>query len=125
MYQKELSKGGASVLNAIETAMEVPEAELIQLPESNGHATTRGVEELLAAYVQIRSEELKIEPSVLADRKKIHSFVTHFEQKGDMEEHILFDGWRKELIGTPMFSLLSGKVGLKIDPSGQVRLIDP
>ena len=124
MYQKEMSKGGVAILKAIETAMEVAENDLIELPESNGHATTRGVEELLAAYVQIRSEELKIEPSVLADRKKIHSFVTHFEQKQDIEEHILFQGWRKELIGIPMFSLLSGKMGLKIDPSGQVCLIN-
>lgn len=123
-YQKELSKGGVSILSAIERAMAIPEEELTDLPESNGHATTRGVEELLAAYVQIRSEELKIEPSVLADRKQIHSFVTHFEQKEDMEDHFLFQGWRKELIGTPMFSLLSGKVGLKIDPSGQVCLTE-
>jgi ribonuclease D len=123
-YQKELNKSGASILFAIERAMEVPESDLVKLPESNGHATTRGVEELLSAYVQIRSEELKIEPSFLADRKQIHSFVAHFEQKEDMEEHFLFQGWRKELIGSPMFSLLSGKVGLKIDPSGQVRLIE-
>ena len=123
-YQKELSKGGASILSAIERAMDVPESDLVELPESNGHSTTRGVEELLSAYVQIRSEELKIEPSILADRKRIHSFVAHFEQKEDMEEHFLFQEWRKELIGSPMFSLLSGKVGLKIDPSGQVRLIE-
>ncbi len=123
-YQKELSKSGTSILSAIGKAMEVPESELVELPESNGHATTRGVEELLSAYVQIRSEELKIEPSILADRKQIHSFVAHFEQKEDMEEHFLFQGWRKELIGSPMFSLLSGKVGLKINPSGQVRLTE-
>jgi ribonuclease D len=123
-YHKELSKGGASILSAVEKAMEVPESDLVELPENNGHATTRGVEELLSAYVQIRSEELKIEPSVLADRKQIHSFVAHFEKKEDVEEHFLFQGWRKELIGSPMFSLLSGKVGLKIDPSGQVRLIE-
>ena len=57
MYQKEMSKGGVAILKAIETAMEVAEDDLIELPESNGHATTRGVEELLAAYVQIRSEQ--------------------------------------------------------------------
>ena len=123
IYQKELNKGGVAILNAIELAMEIEEADLVELPKNNGHATTRGVEELIAAYVQIRSEELKIEPSVLADRKKIHSFVSHFEQKQVMDEHILFQGWRKELIGIPMLSLLSGKMGLKIDPSGQVRLI--
>ncbi len=123
LYQKELSKCGVAILNAIESAMEIEEADLVELTKNNGHATTRGVEELIAAYVQIRSEELKIEPSVLADRKKIHSFVSHFEQKQVMDEHILFQGWRKELIGIPMLSLLSGKMGLKIDPSGQVRLI--
>ena len=123
LYQKELSKCGVAILNAIESAMEIEEADLVELTKNNGHATTRGVEELIAAYVQIRSEELKIEPSLLADRKKIHSFVSHFEQKQVMDEHILFQGWRKELIGIPMLSLLSGKMGLKIDPSGQVRLI--
>lgn len=123
-YQKELAKSGEAILSAIATAMEVPEGELIVLPDNNGHTTTRGVEELIAAYVQIRSEELKIEPSILADRKRIHSFVTHFEQKLDMEEHFLFQGWRKALVGSPMLALLSGKVGLKIDPSGQVCLTE-
>ena len=123
-HQRELGKSGTYILSAIEKAMQVPEADLIVLPESNGHTTTRGVEEVLSAYVQIRCEELKIEPSVLADRKQIHSFVAHFEQKLDMEEHFLFQGWRKELIGSPMLALLSGKVGLKIDSSGQVRLTE-
>ncbi|MBT5869927.1 MAG: ribonuclease D [Nitrospinaceae bacterium] len=124
-HQRECNKSGASILSVIEMAMQTPDEDLVVLPESSGHTTVRGVEELLAAYVQIRSEELKIEPSVLADRKRIHSFVSHFEQKLDMEEHFLFQGWRKKLIGSPMFSLLNGEVGLKIDASGQVCLIDP
>ncbi len=124
-HQRELGKSGSAILSAIAKALEIPEENLVVLPESNGHTTIRGVEELLAAYVQIRSEELKIEPSVLADRKKIHSFVTHYEQKLDMDEHFLFQGWRKDLIGSPMLLLLSGKVGLKIDASGQVCLINP
>ena len=123
-YQKELGRSGAAILSAIEKAMEVPKENLTVLPESNGHSTTRGVEELLSAYVQIRSEELKIEPTILADRKRIHSFVTHFEQKLDMEDHPLFRGWRKEFIGAPMLALLSGKVGLKVDVSGQVCLTE-
>jgi ribonuclease D len=123
-YQKELTKSGAAILSAIEKAMQTPESDLTVLPENNGHTTTRGVEELLSAYVQIRCEELKIEPSVLADRKRIHSFVTHYEQELDMQEHFLFQGWRKELIGIPMLSLLSGERGLKIDASGHVRLIE-
>jgi len=122
-YHKETGKSGLAIIKAVKRGKEVPEDELPTLPESDGHSTTRGIEELLSAFVQIRSEELKIEPSVLADRKRIHSFATHFEQKMNMDEHFLLQGWRKECIGKPMLSLLNGQVGLKINPSGQVTLI--
>ena len=101
----------------------MPEADLPKLPEADGYSTTRGIEELLSAFVQIRSEELKIEPSVLADRKRIRSFATHFGQKFNMDENFLLQGWRQECIGEPMLKLLNGEVGLKINPSGQIALI--
>ena len=122
-YHKEVVKSGTVIINAIRNAFETSEDELPQLPESGGYSTTRGIEELLSAFVQIRSEELKIEPSVLADRKKIHCFATHFEQKRNMDENFLLQGWRKECIGEPMLRLLNGEVGLKINPLGQVMLI--
>jgi len=122
-YHKEVAKSGIAIIKSVQRGKEVPEGELPTLPESDGHSTTRGIEELLSAFVQIRSEELKIEPSVLADRKRIHSFATHFEQRMNMDEHFLLQGWRKECIGKPMLSLLNGQVGLKINPSGQVTLI--
>ena len=122
-YHKEIGKSGKAIIESVKRGNEVPENELPKLPESDGHSTTRGIEELLSAFVQIRSEELKIEPSVLADRKRIHSFATHFEQSINMDDHFLLQGWRKECIGKPMLSLLNGEVGLKINPSGQVTLI--
>ena len=122
-YHKEIGKSGKAIIESVKRGNEVPENELPTLPESDGHSTTRGIEELLSAFVQIRSEELKIEPSVLADRKRIHSFATHFEQSINMDDHFLLQGWRKECIGKPMLSLLNGEVGLKINPSGQVTLI--
>ena len=122
-HQKEIGKSGKAIIESIKKGNAVPEDELPILPESDGHSTTRGIEELLSAFVQIRSEELKIEPSVLADRKRIHSFATHFEQRMNLDEHFLLKGWRKECIGKPMLSLLNGEVGLKINPLGQVTLI--
>jgi len=122
-HQKEIGKSGKAIIESIKKGNAVPEDDLPILPESDGHSTTRGIEELLSAFVQIRSEELKIEPSVLADRKRIHSFATYFEQRMNMDEHFLLKGWRKECIGKPMLSLLNGEVGLKINPLGQVTLI--
>jgi len=122
-HHKEAGKSGAAILKAVKKGNEVPEADLPKLPEADGYSTTRGIEELLSAFVQIRSEELKIEPSVLADRKRIRSFATHFGQKFNMDENFLLQGWRKECIGEPMLKLLNGEVGLKINPSGQIALI--
>ena len=113
-HYKEAGKSGAAILKAVKKGNEVPEADLPKLADTDGHSTTRGIEELLSAFVQIRSEELKIEPSVLADRKRIRCFATHFGQKLNMEENFLLQGWRKKCIGEPM---------LKINPSGQIALI--
>jgi len=123
IHHKEVEKSGTAIINSVKKAFETLEDELPQLSESNGYSTTRGVEELLSAFVQIRSEELKIEPSILADRKSIHCFATHFEQKKDISANFLLQGWRKECIGEPMLRLLKGEIGLKINQSGQVMVI--
>ena len=123
LHYKEAGKSGASILKTVKKGNEVPEIELPRLADTDGYSTTRGIEELLSAFVQIRSEELKIEPSVLADRKRIRCFATHFGQKLNMDENFLLKGWRKECIGEPMLKLLNGEVGLKINPLGQIALI--
>jgi len=122
-HYKEAGKSGASILKTVKKGNEVPETELPRLADTDGYSTTRGIEELLSAFVQIRSEELKIESSILADRKRIRCFATHFGQKLNMDENFLLQGWRKECIGEPMLRLLNGEVGLKINPSGQIALI--
>jgi ribonuclease D len=122
-HHNEIRKSGAAIIKAVEKGAAVEEQDLPLLPESDGYSTMRGIEELLSAFVQIRSEELEIEPSVLADRKRIHLFAIHFEKKVDMDKNFLLQGWRREYIGKPMLSLLKGEVGLKINPSGAVALI--
>ena len=92
------------------------------VPGNNNYSTGRGVEELLAAYVQIRSQELKVEPHLLADRKQIHSFVKAHETKDAFKDHSLFQGWRKDLIGNDLHLILEGRQGLGID-KGKVGLI--
>jgi ribonuclease D len=73
--------------------------------------------------VQIRSEEMRIEPSILAQRKQVHDLVKCFDQKQDLEKHFLFQGWRREAIGTELLAFLNGERGLAIDQNGQVVTI--
>jgi ribonuclease D len=122
-HRKEVSKSGQAILDAIQKGMATPDDEIPELPEFDGYSTGKGVEELLAAYIQIRSEELKIEPSVLAHRKRIHDFVKCFERKENLDEHFLMQGWRKEYVGELLMSILDGSKAMVIGKNGKVQLI--
>ncbi|MFQ5450741.1 MAG: ribonuclease D [Nitrospinaceae bacterium] len=122
-HRKEIVKSGPAIMKAIQVGLALPEDQCPQLPESDGYATRRGVEELLAAFVQLRAEEMRIEPSILAHRKHIHGFVKWHEQNKNLEEHFLFQGWRKEGIGLLLNSILDGEKGLTIGKDGRVRLV--
>lgn len=122
-HRKEVSKSGAAILDAVKKGLAMPEDQIPELPEFDGYSTGKGVEELLAAFIQIRSEELKIEPSVLAHRKRIHDFVKCFEQKENLDEHFLMQGWRKEYVGDLLKSILNGGKALTIGKNGKVQLI--
>jgi len=124
-HSREAHSSGDQILSLIQKGMSIPEDQYPQLPESSHYSTGRGVEELLAAFVQIRSEILRIEPHMLADRKMIHSFVEAHEKKEGLEQHPLFHGWRKELIGTDLHLLLEGERGLSINRDGKVILTPP
>lgn len=119
---REISANGDKIIDLIKKGMSIPESLYPTFPESSRYSTGRGVEELLAAFVQIRSEALKIEPHMLADRKTIHSFVEFHEKKEDLEQHPLFHGWRKDLIGSDLHLLLEGERGLYINHNGKVKL---
>jgi ribonuclease D len=122
-HRKEVTKCGEAILNAIQKGLALTEDQIPELPEYDGYSTGRGVEELLAAFVQIRSEEIKIEPSVLAHRKQIHDFVKCYEQDHNIEDHFLLQGWRKECIGSLLASILDGSKALTIGEKGKVKLI--
>jgi ribonuclease D len=122
-HRKEVSKSGPAILDAIKKGLDLPADQIPDLPEFDGYSTGKGVEELLAAYIQIRSEELKIEPSVLAHRKRIHDFVKCFEQQENLSEHFLMQGWRKEYVGDLLKSILDGTKAMVIGENGKVQLI--
>lgn len=123
IHGKEIKSNGKKILNAIERGLAMPEEDIPQVPESNSYSTRRGVEELLAAYVQVRSEDLKIEPHVLADRKQIHDFVKRYELGESLDSHPLLSGWRYGLIGGELHDLLTGKGGLSVNKKGRVVLV--
>jgi ribonuclease D len=123
LHQKEVTKSGEMILEAIKRGKAIPEDEIPKSPEIRNYSTQPGVEELLAAYVQMRAVELKIEATVLADRKLIHDTVLRHEQNEPLDGNCIFVGWRNELIGKTFLEILNGKKGLVVNGKGRVRLV--
>ena len=120
LHKNEIARSKVKILAAIQKGLSVPPDQIPKLPESEIYRAPPGIEEMLSALVQIRADQLKIEPSVLADRKKINDFIKCFDQKLNIEKHSLFCGWRKDAIGNQLFLALTGKMALAIGKNGKL-----
>ena len=120
LHKNEITRSKKNILAAIQRGLNLPLDQIPKLPEFEIYKAPPGIEEMLSALVQIRAEKLKIEPSVLADRKKINDFVKCFDQKLSLENHPLFCGWRKQAIGDQLYLALTGEMALAIGKNGKL-----
>ena len=120
LHKNEITRSKKNILAAIQRGLNLPLDQVPILPEFELYKAPPGIEEMLSALVQIRAEKLKIEPSVLADRKKINDFVKCFDQKRSLENHPLFCGWRKQAIGNQLYLALTGEMALAIGENGKL-----
>ena len=120
LHKNEITRSKKNILAAIQRGLNLPLDQIPKLPEFEIYKAPPGIEEMLSAFVQIRAEKLKIEPSVLADRKKINDFVKCFDQKLSLENHPLFCGWRKQAIGNQLYLALTGEMALAIGKNGKL-----
>ena len=120
LHKNEITRSKKNILAAIQRGLNLPLDQIPKLPEFEIYKAPPGIEEMLSALVQIRAEKLKIEPSVLADRKKINDFVKCFDQKLSLENHPLFCGWRKQAIGNQLYLALTGEMALAIGKNGKL-----
>ena len=122
LHKNEITRSNKNILAAIQRGLKVPLDQIIKLPELEIYKASPGIEEILSALVQIKADKLNIEPSVLADRKKVNDFVKCFDQNSSIKNHPLFSGWRKQAIGDQLYLALSGKTALAIGENG--KLVD-
>ena len=119
LHKNEIGRSKQMILAAIQRGLNLPLNKIPKLPELDIYKPHPGVEEMLSAFVQIRAEQLKIEPSVLAGRKTINDFVKYFDKKLDIEKHPLLCGWRKNAIGDQLHLVLKGEKAIAINEKGK------
>lgn len=120
LHNNEITRNKKNILAAIQRGLNLPLDQIPKLPELEIYKAPPGIEEMLSAHVQICAEKLKIEPSVLAGRKKVNDFVKCFDQKQSLENHPLFCGWRKQAIGNQLYLALTGEMALAIGKKGKL-----
>jgi ribonuclease D len=119
LHKNEIGRSKQMILAAIQRGLSLPLNKVPKLPELDIYKPHPGVEEMLSAFVQIRAEQLKIEPSVLAGRKTINDFVKCFDKKLEIKNHPLLCGWRKNAIGDQLHLVLKGQKAIAINDEGK------
>lgn len=105
------------ILDAVRRGRERP----VDLPSSDGDDIERHLRPaitLMSAWISEVARLEKVDTALLATRHDIVQFLK------DVPEARLTQGWRHELVGEQLGSLMSGRAGLSFDGRGGLRMID-
>jgi ribonuclease D len=107
---------GESLLAAVDAGRSMPEGS-VHLPKRDEvDRDLRAAVALVSAWVAQVSRELRIDPSLLATRTDLATFLA------DDPEARLASGWRKDLLGDAIRQLVDGTYALAFDGSGGLAL---
>ena len=101
----------AAVLAMVRDALALPEAQLPEAPPSRprGDGNRASVVALLGALVRCRSRVHRVAPEALTNTDELERLAT-----GERDGMAVLSGWRLELLGRELLSLLDGRLSLVV-----------
>jgi ribonuclease D len=104
-------EASAAVLAAVREGLSLPEDRLPELPPSRprGNGDRSSVAVLLGALVRSRSGFHRVAPEVLTNAEELERLAA-----GEREGIGVLAGWRLELVGKELLSLLDGRVAIVV-----------
>lgn len=116
-------RAAEAIVAAVKKGIAVPDNERPR-QESNPPLDEQGAAlvELLSAVVRIRAMEENLPPSLLAGGDDLRALATARRRPDAVRN--LFPGWRGQLIGEELQSIIAGESSVSWDPSkGRLRLV--
>ena len=116
LSKRFLSAHGSSLWQAIERGLknDLPPLNL----EENFSHKDEGMDarvDLALAFIKGLALEAKIDPALISNRAQITQFVYSTAQELEsIQDHRLFNGWRKDFCGLKLHKLLSGSGSLQV-----------
>ncbi len=109
-------KVGESLLEAVAVGRALPDQELRMPKREEVDRDLRAAVALVSAWVTQVSRELRIDPSLLATRTDLATFLA------EDPDARLATGWRKDLLGNAIQELVGGTFALAFDGAGGLAL---
>jgi ribonuclease D len=115
-----LDRSGLEILERVQRGLahplDEPRAEREEDP-----VETEWLSRFLEAWLRSRAEEVGVAASLLGTRDDLRAIAAG-HRRGRLPDRPLLRGWRREVIGEDLLSLLSGRMRLAVDPeSGRIR----
>lgn len=108
----ERSTQGASLLAAIQVALDLPKEDLPHLPkQSQSPEGSAAAADLLKVLLKLITEQHGVAAKVIASSDDIEKIAT----EGEKANVGALQGWRREVFGQKALDLIDGKIGIKFE----------
>jgi len=113
LERRSVSKRDAAAIVEIIAGAKDMEPPPTQQRKGRGGPDLRPAVTLIAAWMSQYADDMKLDPAMLGSRSDIEEFVRSGESR-------LAHGWRHDLAGAPIRSLLAGEAAVAFDGQGRV-----
>lgn len=122
MYSSEVERNGQALLATMQQALAKPESEWPEVPrDRKPDPESTGMLELLQAVLKSKAAMENIAPTLIATTGDLQALVDRTSTEEDLDISVL-RGWRRQLIGDTLLSVLLGSLQVWIDPEeGKLR----
>ena len=106
----ERSTSGAAVIEAVNTALALPKADMPHAPrQAQAPEGAAAAVELLKVLLKLISEKHGVAPKVIANSEDLDRIAA----EGEKAEVAALHGWRRDLFGEPALQLIRGAIALR------------
>jgi len=122
MYSSEVERNGQALLATMQLALARPESEWPEVPrDRKPDPESTGLLELLQAVLKSRASIENIAPTLIATTGDLQALIEQTSSKEEVDIPVL-RGWRRQLVGETLLSVLAGSLKVWIDPeAGKLR----
>lgn len=123
MYGSEVERNGQALLAVMQQALARPQSEWPEIPrDRKPDPESTGVLELMQAVLKARASADNIAPTLIATTSDLQALIDHDEVQGSEPDLPVLRGWRRQLVGETLLSILDGRLKVWVEPeTGKLR----